>query len=167
MRQELLYPRVITTKVNPCVNSVDVSWRIKMTCVFSCPTLIEIRMNYHQHIKGRVELSNRLKTAASSAPYQWLLGKRQHRLMWTHRGPVTHICVIELTIIGSDNGLSPGRRQAIIWNNAGLLLIERLGTHVSEISIGIQTFPFRKMHLNMSSAKWRPFCLGLNVLKLL
>ena len=23
------------------------------------------------------------------------------------------------------------------------------------------------MHLEMSSAKWRPFCLGLNVLKLL
>ena len=77
---------------------------------------------------------------------------------------MTHICVSELTIIGSDNGLSPGRRQAIIWNNAGLLLIEPLGTNFSEISIEIQTFLFKKMHLNMSSAKWRPFCLGLNVL---
>ena len=75
-----------------------------------------------------------------------------------------YICVSELTIIGSDNGLSPGRRQAIIWNNAGLLLIEPLGTNFSEISIGIQTFSFKKMHLNMSSAKWRPFCLGLNVI---
>ena len=75
-----------------------------------------------------------------------------------------HICVSELTIIGSDNGLSPGRCQAIIWNNAGLLLIEPLGTNFSEISIGIQTFSFKKMHLNVSSAKWRPFCLGLNVL---
>ena len=82
----------------------------------------------------------------------------------THWGRVTHICVSELTIIGSDNGLSPGRRQAIIWNNAGLLLIESLGTNVSEISIGIQTFSFKKMHLNMSSAKRQPFCLGLNVL---
>ena len=27
------------------------------------------------------------------------------------------------TIIGSDNGLSPGRRQAIISTNAGLLLL--------------------------------------------
>ena len=77
---------------------------------------------------------------------------------------MTHICVNELTIIGSDNGLSPGRRQAIIWNNAGLLLIEPLGTNFSEISIEIQTFSFKKMHLNMSSAKWRPFCLGLNEL---
>ena len=44
------------------------------------------------------------------------------------------------------------------------MLIEPLGTNVSEISIGIQTFSFKKMHLNMSSAKWRPFCLGLNEL---
>ena len=32
----------------------------------------------------------------------------------THWGRVTHICVSKLAIIGSDNGLSPGRRQAII-----------------------------------------------------
>ena len=44
--------------------------------------------------------------------------------------------------------------KAIIWNNAGLLLIEPLGTNFSEISIGIQTFSFKKMHLNMSSVKW-------------
>ena len=74
-----------------------------------------------------------------------------------------HICVSELTIISSDNGLSRGRRQAIIWNNAGLLLIEPLGTNFSEISIRIQTFLFKKMHLNKSSAICRPFCLGLSV----
>ena len=83
----------------------------------------------------------------------------------THWGRVTHICVSELTIIGSDNGLSPGRRQANIWNNAGLLTIEPLGPDFSEISIESQKFLFKKIHLNMSSAKWRPFCLGLNVLK--
>ena len=82
----------------------------------------------------------------------------------THWGRVTHIYVGKPTIIGSDNGLSPGQRQAIIWNNAGLLLIEPSGTNFSEISIVIQTFSFKKIHLNMSSAKWRPFCLGLNVL---
>ena len=83
----------------------------------------------------------------------------------TIRGRVTHIWVIKLTIIGSDNGLSPGRRQAIIWTNAGILLIGPLGTNFIEILIRIQTFSFKKMHLKMSSAKWRPFCLGLNVLK--
>ena len=84
----------------------------------------------------------------------------------THWGRVTHICVSKLTTIGSDNGLSPGRRQAIIWTNAGLLLIRHLGTNFSEILIGIQTFSFKKMHMKMSSAKWRPFCLGPNVLTL-
>ena len=77
---------------------------------------------------------------------------------------MTHICNGKLTIIGSDNGLSPGRHQAVIRTNARLLLIRHLGTNC-EILIGIQTFSFKKMHLKLSSAKWRPFCLGLNVLK--
>ena len=84
--------------------------------------------------------------------------------MLTHWGRVTHICVGKLTIIGSDNGLSPGRRQAIIWTNAEILLIGPLGTNFSENLIGIQIFSFKKMHLKMSSAKWRLFRLGLNEL---
>ena len=83
----------------------------------------------------------------------------------THWGRVTHICVAYLTIIASDNGLSPSRRQAIIWTNARILLIRPLGTNFSEIWIEIHTFSFKKMHLKMSSAKRRPFCLGLNVLR--
>ena len=83
----------------------------------------------------------------------------------THWGRVTHICVSKLTIIGSDNGLPPGRRQAIIWTNAGILLIWPLGTNFSEISIDIHTLSLKKIHFKMSSGKWRPFCLGLNVLK--
>ena len=77
---------------------------------------------------------------------------------------MTHICVSNLTTIGSDNGLSPGRRQAIILTNAGMLLIGPFGTNFSEISIEIDAFSFKKIHLKMSSRKWRPFCLGLNVL---
>ena len=77
---------------------------------------------------------------------------------------MTHICVSKLSIIDSDNGLSPERRLAIIWTNAGILLIGPLGTNFSEILIEILTFSFKKMRLKMSSAKWRPFCLGLNVL---
>ena len=46
---------------------------------------------------------------------------------------MTHICVSKLTIIGSDNGLSPGQRRAIIWTNAEILLIGPLGTNFSEI----------------------------------
>ena len=77
---------------------------------------------------------------------------------------MTHICVSKLTIIDSDNGLSPDRRQAIIWTNAGILLIRPLGTNFNEILIEIPTFSFTKMRLKVSSAKRRPFCLGLNVL---
>ena len=58
----------------------------------------------------------------------------------THWGWVTHKCVGNLTIIGSDNGLSPGRRQAITWTNAGILLIGTLGTNFSEMLIEIHTF---------------------------
>ena len=82
----------------------------------------------------------------------------------THWGRATHICVSELTIMASDNGLSPGRRQAIIWNNAGILSFGLLGTNFSEILIEILTFSFKKMRLKVSSAKWWPFCHGLNVL---
>ena len=82
----------------------------------------------------------------------------------THWGRVTHICVGKTTIIGSDNGLSPGRRQAIIWTNAGILLIGTLGINFREIWIECHSFPVKKMHVKMSSGKWRPSCLGLNVL---
>ena len=77
---------------------------------------------------------------------------------------MTHICVSKLNIIGSDNGLSPGRRQAIIWTNAGILLIGALGTNVSEFVIKICTFSLKKKLLKMSSGKRRPSCLGFNVL---
>ena len=84
----------------------------------------------------------------------------------THWGHVTHICVDTLTIIGYDNGLSPGRHQAIIWTNAGILLTGPLGTNFSENLIEIHTFSFKKMHLKMPSGKWRPFCLSFNVLRI-
>ena len=97
----------------------------------------------------------------------------QNRNLWlsqnpilalTHWGRVTHICVGKLTIIGSDNGLSPERRRAIIWTNAGILLIGPLGTNFSEMLIEIQTFSLKKIRLKMSSAKCCSFRLGLNVL---
>ena len=80
----------------------------------------------------------------------------------THWGRLTHICVSKLTIIGSHNGLPPGRRQAIIWTNAGIFLTGPSGTNFSEILIQIHRFSLKKMHSKTSSSKWRPFCLGLN-----
>ena len=79
----------------------------------------------------------------------------------THWGRMTHIK--KLTTIGSDNDLSHGRHQTIIWTNAGILLIGPLGTYFNEISIEIQTLSCKKIHFKMLYEKWRPFCLGLNV----
>ena len=55
--------------------------------------------------------------------------------------------------IGSDNGLSPVRRQEITWTNAGVLSIGLIGTNVYGISIAILSFSFKKKHLKMLSAK--------------
>ena len=98
--------------------------------------------------------------AARGAPK----GRDGEHCQLTHWGQVMHISISKLTIVGSDNGLLPDRRQAIIRTNARILLIGPLGTNFSEILIEIQTCSFKKMHLNMSSGKWRPFCLNLNVL---
>ena len=96
-----------------------------------------------------------LRAHIHSSPSWWEL---------TYWGRVTHICVSKLTIIGTDNSLSPSRRQAIIWTNAGLLKIGPSGTNFSEILITIFVFSFKKMHFKVSSVKRRPFCLSLNVL---
>ena len=61
----------------------------------------------------------------------------------TDWGRVTHICVSNPTIIGSDDGLSPSRRQTIIGTNAGILLIRPLGTNFSEILIEIRIFSLK------------------------
>ena len=67
-------------------------------------------------------------------------------IYFTYWGRMAHISVGNLTIIGSDNGLSPGRHQAIIWTNVGILLIGPLGTNFIEILIKIHTLSFKEMH---------------------
>ena len=131
---------------------------------------ILVRRNSHtkeSQVKQIIAHSRRFKNLPGGKTIYWhpLILFKLLQLILTHRGRVTHICVVKLTIIGSDNGLSHGRRQAIIWTNAGILLIVPLETNFIEILIGIQKFSFKKMHLKVSSAKWRPFCLGLNVLR--
>ena len=72
---------------------------------------------------------------------------------------MTHTWVSKLTIIGFDNGLSPCRRQVIIWANAGIQLIWPLATNFSEISIEIYISSLNEFILMLS------IFLGLNVLK--
>ena len=45
-------------------------------------------------------------------------------------------------------------------NQCWLLVNWTLGTNFCEIWMEVLTFSFKKMHLKMSSAKWRPFCPG-------
>ena len=123
--------------------------------------------NYDNHVRIAIHdacLGNVIATNVCIQNDKYMVTIDDLTLLLTHWGWVTHICVSKLTIIGSDNGLSPGRRQAIIWNNAWILLIRTLDASFSEILSQIHIFSFKKIHLKMSSGKRRPFCLGLNVL---
>ena len=137
-------------------------------CVMSFPVWCHYTSNRLRHVRFEASIICREGECIPRfyvvlSPAEWAIAPCKGQL--THWGWVTHICVGNLTIIGSDNGLSPGRRQAIIWTKAGILLIGPLGTNFSENSIEILTFSFTKMRLKVSSAKWRPFCLGLNELR--
>ena len=78
----------------------------------------------------------------------------------SHWGRMMHICVSKIIIIGSNNGLTLGRRQAMnqFWNIVNWSFRHKL----SKIVIEMHTFSFNKMHLKMS-AKWSLFCLGLKI----
>ena len=78
---------------------------------------------------------------------------------------MTHICVSTLITNGSDNGLSPGRHQARICTNSGSNVNRTLRNKLQWNFDRIHTFSFKKMHLKMSSGKWRPFCVGFSALK--
>ena len=81
----------------------------------------------------------------------------------THWSRMTHKCVNKLTITGSDNGLSPDRRQTIIWTNPGIFFIEPLGSNFSEILrnsyIFIQENPFWNVVCEMVAILSRPPCV--------
>ena len=94
---------------------------------------------------------------------------RRQDTVWTNDDAVhwhymASLGLCKLAIIGSDNGLSTGLRQTIIWTGAVILSIWTLGTKLSEMLIGIHMFSFKKSYLNMSSAKVRRLCLNINVL---
>ena len=130
------------------------NWSWHQTCFFYMITFWLCSMEQHPVL--RILWLIRMKTAG-------IYGYRSGPDALTHWGRVTHICVSKLSIIGSDDGLSLGQRQAIIWTKAGILLFLPLGTNFNEMLIEIHTFSVKKMHLKMSSAKWQPFCLSLNV----
>ena len=82
----------------------------------------------------------------------------------TQWGRVTHICVGNLSIIGSDNRLSPGRHQVITCTNAGIMLTGTLWIKTLHFNRNLY-ISFKKMHSNTSSAIWRPFFSRLQCVK--
>ena len=131
------------------------------SCMFQSGPAPKVRRNdsEEESMTGTTELVCEVSMVVIAAE-----GDAQYNFYLTHWGRVTHLCVGKQTIIGSDNGLSPEWRQAIILTNAGILLIGPLGTNFSEILIEIQTFSLKKICLKIS-AKYSSFRLGLNVLK--
>ena len=73
--------------------------------------------DYHIHHCDVTSVLGYLKSPENLLFWNKLLkitARNRQSFALTHWGQVTHKCVGKLTIIGSDNGLSPGRRQAII-----------------------------------------------------
>ena len=124
-----------------------------LPCAFKSHCLMDVYM---------ILMKQTMKNYSSSQLFHNLLNlDRVVNVTLINWDRVTHICTSKLTTISSDNS-SP-----VTWtvtSHAGILLIGRLGTNFSEILIVIKTFQFKKIHLNMSSAKWHPSCFGGNVL---
>ena len=103
----------------------------------------------------------------------WFLDISLSGITWshliTHWGRVTHICVGNLTSIGSYNGLSPGRRQAIIWTNAGIFVNWTLGNKLrwnfnQNSNIFFQENPFENVVWNIAAILSRPQCDNLSTI---
>ena len=104
------------------------------------PYRCAIRHDFRQVIKQMVKISD-----ISIYKPLWILNSL--------RPSDAHICIGKLTSIGSDNGLSPGRRQAITWTNTRLLSIGLLVTSFGEIWIRILSSSLKKIHWKMLSAQ--------------
>ena len=150
-------------------------WRVYMSPCVNALSHPVVSRRYHTCIVTRrwyMEWNERVKITADfdifftlKNPFYWADVFLHGSGLSTHWGRVTHVyaSVNELVMIGSDNVLSPGRRQAFIWNNVGILLTESLGTNFSENFNEIYSFSFGKMHLKISPENNWPFCLGLDV----
>ena len=130
-------------------------------------TIVIWQVSYAQYLLAcqKSQRSTPYNLVKSCLPWKWVFRRRHLGRRVTAVTCLRWPTVSKLRCIGSDNGLSPGRRWAIIWPSAEILLIGPLGINYSEISIASNTFSSHlKMHLKMSSAKWRLFRFGLNEL---
>ena len=102
---------------------------------------------YHSNSKGLMLWPSVLRQFRTSNLDHWTS---------THWGRMTHICIGNLTIIDWC--------QAIIWTNAGILLIGPLKTNFSEIFAEIITFSkenlFESVVCEMAAILSRPQCFN-------
>ena len=105
--------------------------------------LVKQRVYSPSTIKGRLHILSYCWFHHCTANYMY-----PNACTWTFSGYAYLIeaewCVSKHSFIGSENGLTPGRSQAIIWTNARILLIGPFGTNFSEIFIEIRIFHPRK-----------------------
>ena len=122
---------------------------LSITSVVQCKTTVSQLLTHWKYCS--LALGNRYSLSSGEFDFRgYTTLYFEHWLcLWyctiTHWGRVMHICVNKLTITGSDNGLSPDRRQVIIWTNGIILLIWSLGTDLGEIFIEILIFSLKKM----------------------
>ena len=121
--------KVMKGQQGTAANTTDKKWLFLLIIqkYFASCVLVDLKWDFY--IKFRPGVRN-----------QTVLGWT----LLTHWGRVMYICVHNLAIIGSDNGLSPGQCQAIIGSNAAILLIRTLGTNFNEIISEIHTFSFQE-----------------------
>ena len=113
-------------------------------------------MDSHAKDKRVLRLSNLYD--GDPIPGKTVFILRQGPVCGILRELISPLCRIYASVnrvsIGSDNGLSPIRRQAIIYTNAVVLSIGPLGAISSDFLLKIH-FSFTKIHVKISFAKWR------------
>ena len=147
-----------TTSV--CIIKTRTKWTFSFMCWWKCAQLTRMFTLWQSHVVWPITNTDvlsfqKIPVRSPSVCETAETGMRSVSLGYIY----IYTYARKLSTIGSDNGLSPGRRQAIIWTTARIMLIEPLGTNFSEMLIEIPTFSFKKMRLKMSSGKWRPFCV--------
>ena len=146
------WPRYNRTALHLCSNPPKSNGVLSKQCSHHIHVLLKERVHQHLGITTR-RLLWHSTTRFNTGTLKYGLLKINY---WHHfhslRLSDAYICVNKVINTASDNGLSPGQRQAIIWINAGILWIGPEKTNLSEILIESHLFSFKKMHLKMSSA---------------
>ena len=145
-----------------CFDDIKSCWWFLVIILFFLTSILTVTwFDQHQYKQNPERYEWIISTDHNKMQWNWngfhnytnILQQHLYGISLTHWGRVMHLCVDDLIINGTDNGLAPGQHQAIIRTSAGILLIVPLRTNFSEISIGILTFSVNKMRLKVPSAK--------------